>query len=47
MDRTIDSNNDFMHFFKFCVFFFFKNIPIALKKSPDMYVGVNRIENNS
>ena len=28
MDRTIDSNKDFMHFF-----------PIALKKLPDIYVA--------
>ena len=34
MDRTIDSNKDFMDFSEFQVFFF--NFPIALKKSPDI-----------
>ena len=33
MDRTIDSNKDFMSFSEFYVFFF--NFPITLKKSPD------------
>ena len=31
MDRTIDSNKDFMHFSEF--FFFFEKLSIVLKKS--------------
>ena len=34
MDRTIDSNKDFMNFPEFYVFFVLKNFPIALKKLP-------------
>ena len=34
MDHTINSNIDFMHFSEFYLFFFCKNFPIALKKSP-------------
>ena len=37
MDRSIDSNTDFMNFSEFYeCFFFLKNVPIALKKSSDI-----------
>ena len=33
MDRTIDSNKDFMHFLNFA-FLFLKKFPLVLKKLP-------------
>ena len=36
MDRSVDSDMDFMHFLNFIWFFFLENFPIAFKKSPDI-----------
>ena len=37
MERTIDLNKDFMNFF-LLINFFFENVRIALKKSPDIFI---------
>ena len=44
MDRTIDSSKDFMHFFFEFYVFFSSNFPIALKKSPLMYVPLTALK---
>ena len=41
MDRTIDSNKDFIYFSEFFFFFFLKKFPIALKKSSDIHTEQN------
>ena len=40
MDRTIDSNRDFMNLNFIYVCFFLKNFPIAYKKSPDILLFI-------
>ena len=37
MDHAIDSNKDFMHFSEY--YGLLENVPIALKKSPDIPLG--------
>ena len=42
MDRNFNSNNDFMYFFEFCVFFFVRNFPTDLKKSTDILIRLDK-----